>query len=36
MMTERRDRVLIVEDDPQVRDVVRRYLEATRPGPAWG
>jgi DNA-binding response OmpR family regulator len=27
MMTERRDQVLIVEDDPQVRDVVRRYLE---------
>jgi DNA-binding response OmpR family regulator len=27
MMAERRDQVLIVEDDPQVRDVVRRYLE---------
>jgi DNA-binding response OmpR family regulator len=26
-MTERRDQVLVVEDDPQVRDVVRRYLE---------
>jgi DNA-binding response OmpR family regulator len=26
-MPEERDRVLIVEDDPQVRDVVRRYLE---------
>jgi DNA-binding response OmpR family regulator len=26
-MPERRDQVLIVEDDPQVRDVVRRYLE---------
>lgn len=26
-MLERRDQVLIVEDDPQVRDVVRRYLE---------
>jgi DNA-binding response OmpR family regulator len=24
---ERRDQVLVVEDDPQVRDVVRRYLE---------
>jgi DNA-binding response OmpR family regulator len=27
MMAEHRDQVLIVEDDPQVRDVVRRYLE---------
>jgi DNA-binding response OmpR family regulator len=27
MMGEHRDQVLIVEDDPQVRDVVRRYLE---------
>jgi DNA-binding response OmpR family regulator len=26
-VAERRDQVLIVEDDPQVRDVVRRYLE---------
>ncbi len=26
-MPEERDQVLIVEDDPQVRDVVRRYLE---------
>ena len=26
-MPEQRDQVLIVEDDPQVRDVVRRYLE---------
>jgi DNA-binding response OmpR family regulator len=26
-MAEQRDQVLIVEDDPQVRDVVRRYLE---------
>ena len=26
-MPEHRDQVLIVEDDPQVRDVVRRYLE---------
>ncbi|MGI9083922.1 MAG: response regulator transcription factor [Aeromicrobium sp.] len=26
-MLERRDQVLIVEDDPQVRDVLRRYLE---------
>ena len=26
-MSEPRDQVLIVEDDPQVRDVVRRYLE---------
>jgi DNA-binding response OmpR family regulator len=31
-MTERRDQVLIVEDDPQVRDVVRRYLERDRLG----
>ena len=27
MTTNERDQVLIVEDDPQVRDVVRRYLE---------
>ena len=26
-VTEARDQVLVVEDDPQVRDVVRRYLE---------
>ena len=26
-VAERRDQVLVVEDDPQVRDVVRRYLE---------
>ncbi len=26
-MAEERDQVLVVEDDPQVRDVVRRYLE---------